>query len=204
LTDPFLAAQQDFGAMMLEEPSSGPLRAVLWQYAADNEAHAALTWEFQHDVLSLSGQLWLWFEIVFDDWPVKLLRMIDKRRSNRDERARELWNDPRCNKSRFFALKLMDLYSSWQDMFNDANLVAALANWGYKTKLTGMHAERMFGSHQGIYSMEGSPCGALAECRVSRPMAAAPLARLRWQRPTCSYAGTTPRCRSSPGCQEED
>ena len=42
-----------------------------------------------------------------------------------------------------FALKLMDLYSSCQEMFNDANLVVALANWGYKTKLTGMHVERM-------------------------------------------------------------
>ena len=52
-------------------------------------------------MLSLPGQLWLWFEIVFDDWPVKLLRMVDKRRSNRDEWAREFWNDPRCNKSRF-------------------------------------------------------------------------------------------------------
>ena len=80
-TNPFLKAQRAWGKMMTEPVDSGPLRAVFFHYATDEDALVDLTWQIRCDVLAYQAKFWFFFENMLDQLAVRSLRMIDVRRS---------------------------------------------------------------------------------------------------------------------------
>lgn len=125
-------------------PMQSSLKPVFHQYAYTDEIMDQLITDFRCDIVAISAQLWLHFELPFSTWPFVLLLLVDERHTEEPIAvARRFWSDHHCNKDPWFSSKLMHLFRTPEEMCSDECFLSALKAWGSTAKVTNMHVERI-------------------------------------------------------------
>ena len=135
---PFREAMQALSGLLTTPVMDGAMAPVFWFF----EGSQILTARSRKLVLNMAAQTW-WRFGVFEQYPFKLVQMVDPAHPDPAMAAQDFWDCPQCCKSPHFCRKVMRLFESSRQLLDDKEFNLLLRNWSAKTKLTNMHIERL-------------------------------------------------------------
>jgi hypothetical protein len=141
--DPFLFAQQCH-ADMLMKPSSGSELDLLWhQFSRSSEELCAAKTAVCSTLVSIACQVWWRFQVVFSDWPFRLVQILYADPDRALQLATEFMEMPECCLEPLMASKVRALFNSPEEFLADKHFWSSLRLWASSAKLANMHIERM-------------------------------------------------------------
>ena len=172
-TSPFLAVQQEYGAMLDEDPDSGRLRAVFYHYVGDDgDQKVQMVGRFRKNIHAITSQIWWWFELLFEGPSLSLLAHISPDHPNHTSCIPSFWDLEPCCKHPHCERKLMSLYNSMEELRDCPDFKDGLRILGKYGKICNMHLERLMkeikGATQGKLPMLERLLGA-GSCTFKRP-----------------------------------
>ena len=140
---PFAEAQNSFVAMLAQAPAVGPLRALFYHFETSEWAAVDIIAEVRNDIMSMAAQLWIRFELVFEDYPYLFVRF-----AHAEFDSLQLADDffafavCRCCVGRF-GLKVLKMYPTAAELAKCKHFKHAMYNWKANATIVNMHLERL-------------------------------------------------------------